>query len=310
MWWLDDNSFDTNHHSNWRFSRGVRQTNIQPIKQTKKRRTLLSSAEIEANKRLLEAGTSDDSLAPQPKTSPLVEPIKRNSVAEIKRRYEARIDHLRGIAQEQERALNHQLAQKRTYIGDQAHDREFARVQLARLRKLLLEAEQKITERDQQLIELRRELDENAAEATGRSRDQQQIHDAECSYLKSMNSDVERRATKLEQEVKKLRQYTQRLTANHRDQLNETRRECRTELEALAERLASSERECADLREALTVEQEHLEESNLKREQQIQQIAALTQKCQIAEQIIRQTQRESDIQAQQDASLNHQSRAA
>ncbi len=310
MWWLDDESFEQNHESNWRLARGLRQAKIQIVKQARKRMTLLSAGEVEANKRLLEAGTSDDSLVPHPQKTSAHGPAKRTSVAEIKQLYDAQIEQLRGVAQEKVKALKHQLAKARHFIGDQAHDREFARVQLARLRRLLLEAEQKSTDRDQQLIEMQRELDANVAQAANHARDQQQIHENQCSYLTSVNSDVAQQAAKFEKETQKLRQYTQRLTATHRDQLNETRRKCRTELETLGERLANSQQECEQLREELIVGQERLEEWDLKREQYNQQIAALTQKCQIAEQIVRQTLRESEVRSQQDASTTQGSRAA
>ncbi len=263
MWWLDDSRFNGKDDHLMRLYRRRSSAMAGSGRRPQKRMSLLSEAEVEANLRLLECGSSPQANA----------------------------------------GVEDQLLERwRQSVTDRTRDRETFQIRQQHLRKLLLEAERKLADREQELADVHLEIEQQVSRSTQQLDDLRKCHESEALLLQATTVSAERRAEKAQsradqadQELAKMRAYVDRLTGSHQAQLQEIRRQCELDVEAVNERLASCQSECEQLRSRLSEQVNELQESESKRTRMAKDLALTTQQYQIAEHIIRQMQQEHAV---------------
>lgn len=271
MWWLNDPSEQKRH----RFQPLqpspepsadrvlLHQVPMRSNPSRKKLVSTLSPKQLEANQRLLEVASGTPAIRSSKSTShPSV------SLNQVKQ----------------------QLANLKASLAIRDREQEEDRQQLSRLREALLAAEQTLESRDQQIVELQNALDDQDAQARESTRELAAQQETESAYLQSIAIDSERTITRLQRELEQLRDFQQKQAASHQDQLTQVRREGLADLELSRSELKKAEQRIEDLQADLREMREELEDSTLKRSEQVDEIARLARRNQIAEQLIRQVQ--------------------
>lgn len=293
MWWLNDDWDEQPQRIPDRILHGRSLTDRLHSSPRTKRVSLLTEAESQANKLLQEVGTYDDSFVRQ------IQQLRAEREKQAKehaanvgkltaeldaaaKRYQESLKQLQDQSKCRIGELRQEIEQLNGTLGDQVRDRERYQLQSDRLRKLLLEAEEKIAERGQQLTELRNELDQQRSASEFEIAEREQRHQHESAYLRSTANDAETRAEKAEREVQKLREFSLRLTASHHAQLNETRRRCEVDLRLVRQKQQQAELSNEQIAEQLTEQTDRLNTSETKRQELSNQIASLLQQQQIA----------------------------
>lgn len=314
MWWLNDNWDDeAERNRSPVFHRRSAATRIPSLPRSK-RVSLLTEAEAEANKRLMEIGSIGSDLAsrsnvPNRDIQRYQMELKRQAlqqartIQQLKEGFAAETDacqqelqSVRDASTKQNEQLTDELHLVRRALGDHVREREHSRLQQDRLRKLLQEAEQSLDLKTQQLGDLREEMDEQVAASDAQIQEREQRHQLECAYLRSMASDAEQRAEKAEQEIGKLRDFVLRLTAAHRAQLNENLRNCELNVQDARDQWEVATKKYEQQCETFQQQAQQLEDSESKRRVQTQQLASIVQQQQISESVVRQMKSETDAQ--------------